>query len=188
MIQPAPKLYFIAGILALTSWGLVRWNEERDVAIKIAENSPDFFSSGYHKKQMDSDGLPKNELLAETMQHYKPDGSTHLQKPVMTLYNPAGRPPWIIRAENGLMAADGDNLQLIGQTAIHHDASPNNAELTINTRDLHVKLASNYAETDAWAEIISPPNITSGTGMEATFVSPIHLTLLSKVEGRYELK
>ncbi|MDD4913859.1 MAG: LPS export ABC transporter periplasmic protein LptC [Methylococcales bacterium] len=188
MIQPTPKLYFIVAILALLSWGLVRWNEEGDVAVKIAENSPDFFSTGYYKEQMNNEGLPENELLAETMQHYKFDGSTHLQKPVMTLYDSAGNAPWKIRADNGLMAADGENLQLIGQTSIHRDASKMNAELTINTYDLHVNLANNYAETAAWAEIISPPNVTSGTGMETIFVSPINLKLLSKVKGRYELK
>jgi lipopolysaccharide export system protein LptC len=188
MIQPSLKPYFIIATVALITWGLAHWNEERDVAIKIAENSPDFFSSGYYKQQMDSEGLPKNELLAETMQHYKTDGSTHLQNPVMTLFNPAGYAPWRISAEQGLMAADGDNLQLYGQTTIHRNASEHNAELTINTRDLRVKLASNYAETDEWADIISPPNNTSGTGMQVTFVSPIHLNLLSKVKGRYELK
>jgi lipopolysaccharide export system protein LptC len=188
MMQQSLKPYFIVTLLALISWGLAYWNEEGDVTVKIAENSPDFFSSGYYKQQMDSEGLPKNELLAENMQHYKTDGSTHLQKPVMTLFNNAEIAPWIISADNGLMAADGDNLQLLGQTSIHRDASKNNSELTINTHDLRVKLSSNFAETDAWAEIISPPNVTSGTGMEVTFISPIHLKLLSNVKGRYELK
>ncbi len=182
------RLYSIIVVAALASWGLVRLNEERDVAIKIAENSPDFFSSGYYKKQMDSEGLPKNELLADKMQHYKADGATHLDNPLMTLFNPDGKPPWVIKADNGIMAADGDNLQLIGKNFIHREASKNASALTINTSELRVKLNSNYAETEEWADIISPPNNTSGTGMQVTFVSPIHLKLLSKVIGHYELK
>ncbi|MDD1620275.1 MAG: LPS export ABC transporter periplasmic protein LptC [Methylococcaceae bacterium] len=181
------RLYLIVAAVALLSWGLVQWNEERDVQIKIAENSPDFFSSGYYKKQMDSEGLPKNELLADKMLHYNADGSTHLEKPIMTLYGANRQSPWVIKAESGIMAADGDNLQLNGKTFINREPSKGVTALTVNTSDLRVKLSSNYAETSAWAEIISPPNKTSGTGMEVTFVSPVHLKLLAKVKGRYEL-
>ena len=181
------KLYLIVVIVALISWGLVRWNEERDVEMKIAENNLDFFSSGYYKKQMDSEGFAKNQLFADKMQHNKADGSTYLEKPVMNLYNNNGQSPWLIESASGVLAADGDNLQLNGKALISRAASGHNAALTINTADLHVKLNSNYAETQAWADIISPPNNTSGTGMEVTFVSPIYLTLLSKVKGHYEL-
>lgn len=179
--------YWIIASAALLSWGLVEWQEERDVQIKIAENSPDFFSSGYYKKQMGEDGLPKNELVADKMLHYVVDGATHLENPVMTLYGSARQSPWVIRSESGIMAADGDHLQLNGKAHISREPSPGVTALTVNTSDLRVTLSDNYAETSAWAEIISPPNKTSGTGMEVTFVSPIHLKLLAKVKGRYEL-
>ena len=182
------RIFMILAGIGLITWGLARWNEERDVTIKISENSPDYFSSGYYKKEMDKEGLPKNELLADTMQHYKTDGSTHLTKPLMTLFNSTETAaPWRIQAENGIMAADGDNLQLIGHTTISREAFKKTKALTVNTSNLRVKLTTNYAETDDWGEIISPPNKTSGTGMELTFVSPIHLKFLSKVKGRYEL-
>ena len=189
MIRLELRLYLIVGLIALLSWALVRhYEEKRDVELKISENSPDFFSSGYYKKQMDSEGLPKNELLDDKMQHYKADGATHLERPFMTLFNNNGVAPWLIRANQGIMAADGDNLQLIGQSFISREATNKNSALQINTADLHVKLRTNYADTAAWTELISPPNKTTGTGMEVTFVSPIHLKLLSKVKGRYELK
>ena len=181
------QVFIYIGLAALLSWWLVQMNAERDAEINIAENSPDFFSVGYFKKEMDGDGVPKNELAAEKMQHFKADGSTHLEKPVMTLHNP-GQMPWLIKADSGVMAADGDNLQLNGTAYINREASKSSSALTINTSDLRVKLASHYAQTQAWAEIISPPNKTAGVGMEATFVSPIHLKLLSKVKGRYEIK
>ncbi|MGD0958533.1 MAG: LPS export ABC transporter periplasmic protein LptC [Methylomonas sp.] len=182
------QLYLLIAVAALISWESIRWNEGREETVKIAENSPDFFSSGYYKKQMDINGMPKNELLAVKMLHYKDDGSTFFEKPFMTLFNQNGQAPWLIKAESGVLAADGDNLQLAGATTINRDASKNAAALTINTSDLHVKLSTNFAETTAWAEIISPPHKTSGTGMEAIFQSPIHLKLLSMVKGYYELK
>jgi lipopolysaccharide export system protein LptC len=60
--------------------------------------------------------------------------------------------------------------------------------LKANSSNLKVKPEISYAETDAWTELISPPHITSGTGMKVTFSKPIHLQLLSKVKGRYEVK
>jgi len=181
-------LYIAITVIALVSWIVLHRYEESSVKVVVAENSPDFFSFGYTKKQLNLEGRPRNELKADAMQHYKADGSSHLEKPFMILYNSSGVSPWVIKSEIGVMAADGDNLQLLGLTNISREASANNAALMVNTADLHVKLDSNYAETSARADIISLPNKTTGEGMEITFVSPVHLKLLSKVKGRYELK
>ena len=181
------QVYVYVAAIAMLSWWLQQVYEQRQVELQVAENSPDFFSSAYYKIEMDLEGLPKSELTADKMQHFKIDGSTHLQQPVMTLYSPNAA-PWVIRSDSGIMAADGDNLQLNGKALINREASKGAAALKINTSDLRVKLSTHYAETSAWADIISPPNQTSGTGMEVTFVSPIHLKLLSKVKGRYEIK
>lgn len=180
------RVYLLVAVAAFVSWILADWNEEGDVTLKIAENSPDFYSSVYYKKQMDDEGLPKNELLATKMQHFKADGSTHLENPLMTLFNTSGQSPWVIKAETGIMAANGDDLQLNGSTFISRQAAKKTTALSITTSDLRVKLSNNYAETEARSEIESPPNLTSGTGMEVTFVNPIHLKLLAKVKGRYE--
>ncbi|MDD2759428.1 MAG: LPS export ABC transporter periplasmic protein LptC, partial [Methylomonas sp.] len=164
------QLYFYVAMAALATWWLQQLYELRQAEIKVAENSPDFFSTGYYKKEMDLHGRPKSELTADKMRHYKSDGSTHLDRPVMTLYNP-GAAPWVIRSDGGIMASDGDHLQLMGHAVVNREASENNAALKVTTSDLRVTLSSNYAETSAWADIVSPPNQTSGTGMEVTFVS-----------------
>lgn len=181
------QLYFYVAMVALFSWWLQQLYEQRAVEMEVAANSPDFFSDGYYKLEMDLQGMPKSELTAAKMLHYKSDGSTHLEQPAITMYNPNAA-PWVIKSETAIMAADGDNLQLNGKALINREASKGSSALTINTSDLRVKLSTNYAETSAWADIISPPNQTSGTGMEVTFASPIHLKLLSKVKGRYEIK
>lgn len=181
------QLYFYVTVVALLSWWLQQLYQQREAEIKVAEHSPDFFSSGYYKKEMDLNGVAKSELLADKMEHYKTDGSTHLQRPVMTLYNP-DTAPWNIQSDSGIMAADGDNLLLNGKAVISREASEGSSALKVTTSDLRVKLSTHYAETSAWADLVSPPNQTSGTGMEVTFAKPIHLKLLSKVKGRYETK
>lgn len=180
------QLFVYVALVTLFSWWLQQLYQERAAEAAAAENSPDFFSTGYRKTAMGLDGTVKNELQAVKMQHYKADGSTHLEQPVMTLYNPNAE-PWLIKAEGGIMEADGDHLQLQGKTLINREAGQGSRALTVNTSDLKVVLSTHYAETTAWADIVSPPNRTSGTGMEVTFVSPIHLKLLSKVKGRYEM-
>lgn len=181
------QLFIYVAAVALLTWWLQQLYEQREIGIKVAENSPDFFSSGYYKKEMGLDGLPKSELTAEKMQHYKADGSTHLDRPIMVLHNPNAA-PWVIQSDSGIMAADGDNLQLNGKAVIDRKASQGSSALKIDTSDLRVKLSTHFAETSAWADIVSPPNQTSGSGMEVTFASPVHLKLLSKVKGRYEIK
>ena len=180
------RVYFVIAVIALLSWWLVQTTQERQAEVKVAENSPDLFSNGYYKLKMDINGLPKSELVADNMQHYSKDGSSHLQKPVMSLYKP-NQAPWVIKSETGIMAGDGDNVQLNGKAFISRDAYGKNSALSIDTADLRVKLSTHFAETQASTEIISPPNKTSGMGMEVTFDSPIHLKLLFTVKGRYEL-
>ncbi|MGR8929735.1 MAG: LPS export ABC transporter periplasmic protein LptC [Gammaproteobacteria bacterium] len=181
------QLYFYVALVALLTWWLQQIYVQQQMEMRIAENSPDFFSTGYYKKAMDSDGVPTSELTADEMQHFKKDGSTHLKDPLMILYNRESN-PWEIKADSGIMAADGDHLQLNGHTVINREASKDASALKVTTSNLRVTLSTNFAKTSDWAEIISPPNKTSGTGMEVTFVSPIHLKLLSKVKGRYEIK
>ena len=180
------RVYFVIAVIALLSWWLVQTTQERQAEVKVAENSPDLFSHGYYKLKMDINGLPKSELLADNLQHFSKDGSSHLQKPVMTLYK-LNQAPWVIKSETGIMAGDSDNVQLNGKAFISRDAYGKNSALSIDTADLRVKLSTHFAETKASTEIISPPNKTSGMGMEVTFDSPIHLKLLSTVKGRYEL-
>ncbi len=182
------RIYAVIAFVALLSWGLVKLTEpdEKKVHV-IAKNNIDYFSIGYSKREMDDSGIPKNQLVAERMTHYQGDGTTHLVRPVMTLYN-GSIAPWLIEAETGILLADGDNLLLNGVVAINREGGKGIKPLKINTSDLRVNLPSNYAETDNWTEIVSTANRTIGTGMEVTFVEPIHLKLLSRVKGRYEVK
>lgn len=181
------QIYVYVALASLLSWWLVEFNPHDETGVLVAQEGPDFFSNGYYKKQMSEAGLPKSELKSVKMTHSRERGDTQLQNPMMTLYNP-DQSPWFIVADQAILARNGDDLQLMGETLISREAYKRNAALTVKTRDLNVKLSSHFAKTDAWAEIISPPHKTSGTGMEATFVSPIHLKFLSKVKGRYEIK
>lgn len=185
-MEQSYRTFLILGVLVLLSWWLVKLSEQGDATEYIrASNVIDYYSHGYHKIEMSAEGIPKNELIADSMLHYSGDGATHLQNPVMYLFN-QDVPPWVIQSESGILSRNGENLQLNGKVHIDRAAGRNVAVLTINTSALRVRLPDHYAETDEWAEILSPPNRTEGVGMQATFVEPVHLKFLAKVKGRYE--
>lgn len=181
------RFYYVLFVLTVCSWLLADIFEEKEVKIvKYVDHSPDYFSSGYYKKEMDENGLMKSELIADKMVHFSDDGTTHLEHPVMTLYR-SNQPPWVIESEGGILEADRDKLLLTGRVLINRAQSKSAKPFNIRTSELRVSLSTNYAETDQWAEIKDPHNRTAGVGMKATFVEPVKLKFLSKVKGRYEV-
>jgi lipopolysaccharide export system protein LptC len=180
------KFYLTLTSVALVTWGLVIFvgDEEGQQSITPA-HSADYFSKGYTKFEMNELGKLNKKLIADQVTHYSDDDTTHTLNPLMFFYNEK-TPPWIIKAQAGVLSADGKDLLLNGKAVISRAKSENSKELIINTSNLRVKPDTSYAETDEWAELISPPNITTGIGMKMTFVAPIHLELLANVKGKYE--
>ncbi len=179
------RVYFALFFLAIGSWYLADLFEPKEIGkVKVADHTPDYFSVGYHKKEMDEGGQLKNELIADKMIHYGDDETTHLENPVMTLYNP-GIPPWLMKSETAILEADGDHLQLMGKVFISRAGTESLRAFKLNTSALNVRLSTSYAETAEWAEIIDAQNTTEGVGLEITFREPVKFKFLSKVKGRY---
>ena len=181
------RLYLYVVVIALMSWWLAELTGVVEISHEAPAHSPDYFSNGYTKWEMNESGALKKQLLAKAMIHYSDDGTTHMVNPVMFFFSET-TPPWIIKSETGILSGDGKDLLLSGQVTIDRAKAKGVRQLTINTSELKVKPETSYAETNEWAELISVPNKTTGTGMNLTFVEPIHLQLLSHVKGKYETK
>lgn len=182
------KIYLNVGTIALLSWLLVKLTGfEIAGPGAVVPHSPDYFSIGYTKWEMNEAGKPKNKLTADKMTHYSDDGTTHLDNPLMFFHNEK-TPPWIIKSKNGILSADGADLLLTGKVSVDRAGAPGVRQLTINTSNVKVKPETSYAETSEWAELLSPPNRTTGIGMKLVFAEPIHLQLLANVKGKYETK
>ena len=180
------KLHWQLAVIALTSWALVQWLASDETRKTTATHGAEYFGTGYTKWEMNELGRVKNKLLADKIIHYD-DDTTHSDKPVMFFYNEK-TPPWVVTSETGVLSADGKDLLLQGNAIIHRASAEKVKELTIHTANLRVKTDTSYAETDEWAELISPPNITTGTGMKTVFANPVHIELLANVKGKYETK
>lgn len=180
-------IYIVAGILALFSWWLVYLSSPKEVAgIAIAEHTADYLSTGYLKRELDIYGMLKSEVKAEKMLHYGDDGSVELHHPVLSFFRRNSK-PWIIKSESGLLINQGKELQLNGFVYASKAAMPGSRGISISTSDLRVYPETSYAETAKWAELKSSPDITTGIGMQLKYSDPIHITLLNKVQGKYEI-
>jgi lipopolysaccharide export system protein LptC len=183
------RFYLLLLILAIFSYGISRWLEPDSPVLRSKRDNPiDYFSIDYQKKEMNEQGQLKNLLNASKLTHYAGDGTTHLEKPVMTLYNENNIPPWVIESEKGILQADGDNLLLQGKVKIQRRGNTHVSPLTILTSELNVYLPDSLAKTSKWAKITNAKNQTTGIGMKLKFKAPIRLTLLSQVKGRYEIR
>lgn len=178
-------IYLYVAIIAVMSWWLVKLTGLDEVRAPVPAHSPDYFSTGYTKWEMNEAGKLKNKLLADKMTHYSDDGTTHLDKPVM-FFHKEKTPPWVIKAETGILSADGQDLLLTGKVNVERAKGEGVNPLIINTSNVRVKPETSYAETDEWAELINPPNVTTGTGMKLVFSNPITIELLANVRGKYE--
>lgn len=186
------KIYMLILMLAAMSWGLVeivrfeyQTEEESPEAVK---HSADYFSKGYLRKDLNEQGRLKSELSAQSILHYSDDGITHIDKPMLTLYNtdPA-LPPWVVKSETGILSADGENLLLQGKVFIDRAKAYGIRQMNIRTSNLRVQPKISYAESDEWVELISPPHRTVAKGIQITFKKPIYIKLLSNVKSRYVL-
>ena len=182
------KPYLYLAVIALMSWWLVKMTGVEEIFhVPTPAHSPDYSSKGYTKWEMSQLGTLKNKLLADELIHYSDDGTTHMVNPIMSSHNDK-TPPWVIKSETGILSGDGKDLLLNGKVAIDRAKGEGVSQLTINTSVLKVKPETSYAETNEWAELISPPNKTTGTGMKLMYAQPIHLELLANVKGKYETK
>lgn len=186
------RIYALVLVLAAMSWGLAEIfhfdYQSDEEALEAVKHSVDYFSHGYLRKDLNEQGRLKSELSAKSILHYSDDDITHIDKPILTLYNadPA-IPPWVVKSEAGVLSADGENLLLTGMVFIDRAKAEGTRQINIKTSNLLVQPKISYAQSDDWAELLSPPHRIEGKGIQITFKKPINLKLLSNVKSRYVL-
>ena len=179
--------YLLLAILALSIWWLAdRMSPQESPSPQKVKHSPGYFSTRFTKTVMNKDGTPKQRLAARSMIHYRDDDTTELTEPVITFFQADDAPPWVIRSDQGMVSSDRDEILLGGHVLITREAAPGVSPVKVITSNLTIHRSSNIAETPDYADLISPPNRISGTGMRVHFQEPKTLSLLANVRGKYE--
>lgn len=198
------RYYLILLSITLFSGWLVKLTGLDEIApIATSAHSPDYFAKEYSKWRLNTQGQLSDQLFAVSVTHYN-NGTTHLNQPELLTFpvtpikvRPKKSPanltktskstPWFIKAEQGILSANGKELQLNNKVFVNRVNTEQSKALTINTRNLHVALDSHQAETKEWVELLSPPQRTTAVGMKLIFIEPIMVRLLARVQGHYEI-
>ena len=180
--------YGVLLILMLVSWAIVQLNKpEQLIKIKKPAHNADFFSTGYSKVELDEKGERKSELIADKLTHYHDDDTVELVNPIMRTFN-SGKLSWEIISDHGWLSADNKDWVLKGNVNIRRAKLSGRRQVNIITSNLRVKPNLNYAETDEYVEILMARDRTVGVGMQIYFTKPMHIKLLTKVKGIYDLQ
>ncbi len=185
LLQQYKGAIFLFLIFLVSIWAANRSgdNETRKFLAKTV-HSVDYFALNYSKTQMSELGVAKEKLDADYAVHYSDNDETKLTKPVMTLYQGL-LPPWIIRAQTGIIASGGEKIFLQGQVTIDRVAAESVRAVSVKTTNLRIDPKRNYAETEDWAELVSEANKMSGIGMRLIYQEPLYIELLANVKGRH---
>lgn len=176
-------------LLALgTWWAAERLRPGEEAAARKEAGKIDYYSKNIRRQVMDETGRPKELLLAETLTHYPDDARTELTKPVFTLYGKGNSPPWEFHSETAILPDQGDMIYMNGDVVIVRAADAKGKTLRILTSNARVRPSQEYAETDEFILMLSPPDRLSGTGAKVHYGEDVHITILSQVRRKHEVQ
>lgn len=177
--------WFVLGSLALiTTWLTYRLENREPVSDHDQAQIPDYTLKKFKSTQMDEQGRLKNQLVAETMRHY-PEVNMELTAPVMVFYREE-QPAWTVRAEQGEVSPDGNQVWLLGHTTLLRHTQEPQKTLEIISQDVLIQKDKEFAETAAATTILSHNGETHSVGIRV-FMPTEKIELLSQVRGHYAL-
>ncbi len=172
-------------ILAIVSWNIVELSTSKKNSPPISSRQLDFYATGIDTLKTDSQGQPKNRLVATKMLHFEKDGHTELEQPVATLFA-TDSSPWVITAERGRISSGGDIITMTKKVHITREADKTNQSILITTESLIVEPDRDYVETSDPIRLVSDNHTVESVGMKANIKKPMQINLLSKVREQYE--
>ncbi|MCX7109069.1 MAG: LPS export ABC transporter periplasmic protein LptC [Proteobacteria bacterium] len=181
----ASKLILV--LLAGGTWWLAEKLTPKDIFQHNVGHDPvDYYSKNIHRTVLTAEGLPKEDLFAPLMTHYKDDDRTELDKPVQTLYKEGGE-PWVIHSDAGTLLSGGKAVLLRGDVLITRK-NEKGEELRIMTSNVKYIPDQEYAETAEHVLMLGPDDASSGTGAQVYFEPFLVINLLADVRRKHEIR
>lgn len=175
----------LAAVLAVVVWWPLNRHDEPPAAAAVdAEPVSDYYLREFTLRRSDAHGAWEYRIQGANMLHFPSTDSWTLESPTMIFYSDRGA-PWHGRAERGRVWAGGDEALLSGEVALWRPATADNRAVTIDTDDVYLKPAENYAETAA-PVLVQQPGRGQLRGVGARlYLAEERYELLSRVEGHY---
>ena len=187
MIAGINKRYVGLGlilVLAVLGWWLQREEVAFDARQEVDEHVMDYAIKDFEITVMDEAGVPRHRLQAEKMIHFSDDDSAELANPYLQIYRDEGG-PWELSSDVALVYQGGSLVLLQGDVHIKRQDGADSVPLTLDTRDLWVYAAQDYAESKEVVTIRDALGVTQAKGLYVDLDGG-RLQLLSEVRGEYE--
>lgn len=145
----------------------------------------DYYSEHVRRIEYDAAGQPKRFLVSAQMTHYQKDDRTEMDRPVMTLLQKDGSPPWIIDSDKAVTLSGSDIVLLQGNVLISKENEKGD-KLKIITSNVKYSPPKNFAETGEDVLMLTSHDEVSGTGMEAQLEPHLLLKILANVRRKHD--
>lgn len=178
----APLL--VALVAGLSVWMFQGQPKKGPVVTPLTQSTPDSFMENFTSQVLDQRGKPRYQLQAARMAHYADDNHSELKQPQFTAFRPDGQ-RWTVAAEAGRAENGSEQIFLNGDVLIQRFPDASTAsDLQIRTRDIRVRPADDYAETDQPTTILRNEATLDTVGLQVYFREG-QVQLLSQVRGTY---
>lgn len=174
-------------LLVASGWLASIYGPKPEPVQKMKMGRVDYYARGLRRTVMAADGKPKEHLVAKEMVHYEEEDTAELARPVINLFS-QDAPPWIIHSETALIPAKSEFIFLNGDVLILRDADKTGRTVRIETSNIRTKTGQDYAETDEYIRIISPPDYMTGTGATIHFGKNLSYQILHDVRRRHDVE
>jgi len=184
MIQKLFAPLLVTLIAGLSVWLFQGQPDKGPVVTPQTHDVPDSFMENFTMQVLDEQGRPQYQLRATHMAHYADDDRSELTQPQFTVYR-AGVQRWTAVSETGQAKNGDEEIFLNGAVTIQQFAdTATSANMQIHTRDVRVRPADDYAETDQPTTILRAEGTLNAVGMQVYFRKGL-VQLLSQVRGVY---
>jgi lipopolysaccharide export system protein LptC len=188
MLQLPARKNFIPLLLLMVAaasiWMFQGQPNKGPVVTPQTQSTADSFMENFTTQVLDTQGRPLYQLQAARLAHYADDDHSELTQPRFTAFRSDGQ-RWTVVAETGRAENGSEQIFLNGEVTIqrfpHISAPPN---LQIHSRDLRVRPAEDYAETDQPTTIVQGETTLNTIGLQVHFREG-RMQLLSQVRGHY---
>ncbi len=173
-------LLMLAALTAGLLWGVLTPSDP--TAKPIADNY-DAFATEVVSTQFSDLGTKRYELSSPRLNHYKSNNQTHVDNPVLYLYN-ADQESWLVTAQYAIATQGKEIIEFVKNVDISGAGTTNHKKTQLLTEKINYYPDKNTANTPLPVTIIQPGSTIHATGMDVAFNAGT-ISLLSNIHGSY---